>query len=160
MPIDEPGKTRELGLLLDRILFPLVRVSRPLAHLVLWVLSRFPLGLTKWSFLQDLTSPADHRLFADADPRQDLDFILEALRGRAGIVHDFVLVGAPWGFDPSELSCPCDIWRGTEDKIVPEVHAHWLAGRISQHRFHLVENCGHFLLRLKGEEVLRELIRG
>ena len=64
--------------------------------------------------------------------RVELESTKEAGRnGLWGWVDDDLAFVRPWGFDPSSISVPIQIWFGTSDVFVPPAHGEWLAQNIS-----------------------------
>lgn len=63
--------------------------------------------------------------------------------GIDGGMDDQVATVMPWGFDPSSIRVPLQIWHGKEDRFVPFSHGQWLASWIPQAEAHLEENEGH-----------------
>jgi pimeloyl-ACP methyl ester carboxylesterase len=52
----------------------------------------------------------------------------EAMRqGIDGLLDDTMAIHTPWGFDPSGVTAPVDIWYGVDDPYAPPAHALWLA---------------------------------
>lgn len=48
----------------------------------------------------------------------------------AGFIDDDRAFFAPWGFDPSAIEVPVEIWFGDQDLMVPATHGAWLARTI------------------------------
>ena len=66
--------------------------------------------------------------------------------GIDGNVDDQLATVMPWGFDPSSITVPVQIWHGKEDRFVPFSHGQWLASKIPQADAHLEENDGHLTM--------------
>lgn len=66
--------------------------------------------------------------------------------GIDGGMEDQVATVMPWGFDPSSIEVPLQIWHGRLDRFVPFSHGQWLASRIPQAEAHLEENDGHITM--------------
>lgn len=63
----------------------------------------------------------------------------------AGVVDDYRVFGAPWGFEPEDLAVPTHLWQGDADELVPPSWAGRLAGAIPGAELTLVEGASHFL---------------
>lgn len=148
-PIDgRPETVRECGLLLDRILFPLVRRSPWAAAQLLRGAKRIPPWLLKWNLIHEVVSPADRALIASFDAAEVFDFFYEALRpGPWGTVQDYCVLGGPWGFSLDTITTEIHLWQGDEDRIIPLCQARWIADRLPDAHLHIVPGQGHFLLR-------------
>lgn len=48
----------------------------------------------------------------------------------AGFIDDDRAFFAPWGFDPTAIEVPVEIWFGDQDLMVPPTHGAWLARTI------------------------------
>jgi pimeloyl-ACP methyl ester carboxylesterase len=83
-----------------------------------------------------------------------------ALRdGPAPLVDDDLAYVAPWGFDPGSIEVPTLVLAGTEDRVVPPAHAHWLAERIPGAELWLREGEGHVSVLRHGAAALAWLSR-
>jgi surfactin synthase thioesterase subunit len=80
----------------------------------------------------------------------------EGLRQPAGVVEEYRVMTAPWGFAPENLEVPVDVWGGTEDKFVPQSWPAELARRIPDARLHMRPG-GHFLAHLYYREIFGAL---
>jgi len=59
------------------------------------------------------------------DPDRILDD--EAMRaGIGGLLDDTLAIHAEWGFTPSAVTAPVDVWYGIDDTYAPPSHALWL----------------------------------
>lgn len=47
--------------------------------------------------------------------------------GIDGGLDDDLALTQPWGFSPSEIKVPLQIWQGAQDLMVPFSHGEWLA---------------------------------
>jgi pimeloyl-ACP methyl ester carboxylesterase len=72
--------------------------------------------------------------------------------GMDGWVDDTFALEKPWGFDPSTITVPVGIWRGTQDADVGADHADWLLANIGTAQGH-VYHGGH----LPGADVHAEI---
>ena len=71
--------------------------------------------------------------------------IAEGLTDVAGVVDDYRVFGAPWGFEPSEITVPVHVWQGDADDLVPPAWGPRLADAIPGARLTVVPDAGHFL---------------
>jgi pimeloyl-ACP methyl ester carboxylesterase len=71
--------------------------------------------------------------------------IAQGLLDARGMTDEYRVFGAPWGFDPEEISTPAQIWQGTADDLVPEEWGRRLAAKVPDATLHLVEGGTHFL---------------
>ncbi len=168
-PIVRPGAVQELGLLADRILFPLTQQLPLLARLILEVVSQLPPSLLKYILLLDVSSVSDPPLWAAAlryrailsslSPQQATDFFFEAFRsGSRGTVKDYQILGGEWGFRLEDISMPILLWQGEQDNLLPMAHARYLAKHLPLGQLIVVPDCGHFLPRSKMSEILTALV--
>jgi pimeloyl-ACP methyl ester carboxylesterase len=72
--------------------------------------------------------------------------------GMEGWVDDTLAFARPWGFEPSAITVPVGIWRGTKDANVPADHAEWLLANIATAQGHVYAG-GH----LPGPDVYGEI---
>ncbi|MGC8481403.1 MAG: alpha/beta fold hydrolase [Acidimicrobiales bacterium] len=88
----------------------------------------------------------------------DADFA--AIKGEAGVAlieasrhglsdsvdgwfDDDLAFVAPWGFDLSEVTVPALIVHGSDDRMVPVSHFHFLSGKLGHAQTRLLEGEGH-----------------
>jgi pimeloyl-ACP methyl ester carboxylesterase len=105
-------------------------------------------GLAVKSLQRDL-STRDLQVFlrVNPDPRAAMEFFLEAFRsGSRGVVDDYRVLAAPWGFEPEEITVPVHFWHGDSDPVVPHRGPQAVAARIPHASFTLVPGEGHMLL--------------
>ncbi len=154
-PINRKGAVQELGLFVDRILFPLSQHFPTLAAFLLTVASHLPASVLKWMLEQELSSLSDRQVLASLSSKQATDFFYEAFRsGVQGIVEDYRVVGGEWGFKLQEIETEILLWQGEEDYLLPLAHAKYLADNLRFAHLTIVPNQGHFLLRSILEQVL------
>lgn len=74
-------------------------------------------------------SPSDEAVLAREDFAQIVrETIVEQTRnGVGGWVDDDLAFTAPWGFDPTTINVPMQVWFGTSDVLVPSTHGEWIA---------------------------------
>lgn len=63
-----------------------------------------------------------------------------------GMIDDGLASMQPWGFDPSSIKVPLQIWHGKQDMFVPFGHGEWLAGHIPGAEAHMEPGEGHLSL--------------
>lgn len=76
-----------------------------------------------------------------------------------GVVEEYLAWARPWGFDLADIATPVDVWRGTEDHLLPPSWAGRLADGLPLAELHVVEGVGHFLLLSKAQDVFAALLR-
>ncbi len=157
-PLDRPGAAARLGLIADRLLFPLSRRAPVLAELLLWVAKHRSAESLKRELLRDVGSAADQSIVA-AIPAEVLAApLMEALRpGVRGVVQDYRVTGGPWGFDVAGVETPVELWHGLEDRLAPVQQAVELARSAPCANLRELAGCGHFLLHTQLDAVLRNL---
>jgi pimeloyl-ACP methyl ester carboxylesterase len=83
--------------------------------------------------------------------RQDVRAVLresfvEAVRqGPRGWADDDLAFAKPWGFDPEDVDAEVRLWQGELDVLAPRRHGEYVASRLPNGRFELLEGAGHFL---------------
>lgn len=71
----------------------------------------------------------------------------ESLRsGTKGAIADFRILGAPWGFNLTDISVPVDLWIGTEDDQGPDDEQERLESGIPDAVLHVKDGDGHINL--------------
>lgn len=68
--------------------------------------------------------------------------------GEEGMRDDSLAMVKPWGFDPSDIRVPVQIWHGGQDRYIPFAHGVWLAAHIPHAEAHIEpdEGSGSILL--------------
>jgi pimeloyl-ACP methyl ester carboxylesterase len=70
----------------------------------------------------------------------------EAVRqGSDGWVDDDLAFANPWGFDLEDVTVETRVWQGELDVLTPRPHGEYVASRLPNARFELLEGGGHFL---------------
>jgi len=71
--------------------------------------------------------------------------VAEGLGDPAGVVDDYRVFGAPWGFAPSDLAQPVQLWQGDADELVPLSWGERLAASVPGATLNIVAGASHFL---------------
>lgn len=71
--------------------------------------------------------------------------VAEGLADPKGVVDDYRVFGAPWGFDLGDLAVPVHLWQGDADELVPPAWAGRLADAIPGAQLTVVPGATHFL---------------
>jgi pimeloyl-ACP methyl ester carboxylesterase len=70
----------------------------------------------------------------------------EAVRqGVRGWADDDLAFAKPWGFELEEVAAEVRLWQGELDVLAPRSHGEYVASRLPNARFELLEGGGHFL---------------
>jgi pimeloyl-ACP methyl ester carboxylesterase len=83
--------------------------------------------------------------------------IAEGLSDTKGVVADYQILNIPWGFDPSQIAVPTQIWQGDADELVPPDWAPRLHEAIPDSTFTLVPDATHFLWYDHWDEILGQI---
>jgi pimeloyl-ACP methyl ester carboxylesterase len=71
---------------------------------------------------------------------------VEAVRqGVRGWSDDDLAFAKPWGFEPEDVHAEVRLWQGELDVLAPRSHGEYVAARLPNARFELLEGGGHFL---------------
>ena len=158
-PLQPPLSARQLGLHLDQVLFPLSARSRSLAALVVRVSALAPAGVERSVLLRAL--PAEDRAVVEKMTAAELaEGLRDATRhGPGGVVDDYAVLAAEWGFGLSDVGGPVTVFQGAADTLAPRSHAEALAAQLPSGRLEIVEGAGHFLLHEHLGRVLDALVK-
>ena len=76
--------------------------------------------------------PGDARALHDMAAVHDVTAVAhDALRRSSrGAAQELALLARPWGFEPSDIRCPVELWHGSEDVNVPAAVAEGLARQV------------------------------
>lgn len=160
-PVTEPETRRMLAWRNRQVLH--------LAHRAPWVMWPW------FTFLRTLVGTAPeaaigtYTLMLPDDDRQilrrpELSGIIRAdvreagRQGLAGFMLDAAILGSPWGFHPSEIRAPLDIWHGDADSIVPFSMGQYMARHVPEAEFIHVPGRAHYMLLDLFKETLRKLL--
>jgi len=71
---------------------------------------------------------------------------VEAVRqGVRGWADDDLAFAKSWGFEPEDVHAEVRLWQGELDVLAPRTHGEYVASRLPNARFELLEGSGHFL---------------
>ena len=99
-------------------------------------------------------SAVDQRVLDEQGPGI-MAFFVEALRqGPQGVVDDYLLWAAPWGFALEQVRVPVHVWQGDDDLMVPMHHAEDMAARLPNATLHRLPGVGHVSIQLHIGEIL------
>jgi pimeloyl-ACP methyl ester carboxylesterase len=89
----------------------------------------------------------DRRLAAKPEIRTIMkQSFSEAVRqGSRGWADDDLAFAKPWGFDLEDVTVETRVWQGELDVLTPRPHGEYVASRLPNARFELLEGGGHFL---------------
>jgi pimeloyl-ACP methyl ester carboxylesterase len=74
------------------------------------------------------------------------DQFVEAVRqGVRGWADDDLAFAKPWGFEPEDVHAEVRLWQGELDVLAPRSHGEYVASRLPNAQFELLEGGGHFL---------------
>src|SRR2546425_367214 len=103
-------------------------------------------------------SAVDQRVLDQQGPGV-MAFFVEALRqGPKGVVEDYLLWAAPWGFALEQIPVPVHVWQGDDDSMVPMHHAEDMVGRLPNATRHRLPGVGHVSIQLHIGEILDSLV--
>lgn len=98
------------------------------------------------------------RAFEVQSPEQLSLAIAEGLGNTAGVVEEYRVFDAPWGFDPAAIRPPVSIWQGAEDQLVPPAWARRLADHIPASTLTIYDGEGHLAALPHWDEILASLL--
>ena len=71
---------------------------------------------------------------------------VESVRqGSRGWADDDLAFSNPWGFDLEDVTVETRVWQGELDVLTPRPHGEYVASRLPNARFELLEGGGHFI---------------
>ena len=90
----------------------------------------------------------DRAILARPDFRAIMrESFVEAVRqGVRGWADDDLAFAKPWGFEPEDVEAEVRLWQGELDVLAPRSHGEYVASRLPNARFELLEGGGHFLV--------------
>ena len=72
-------------------------------------------------------------------------FVEAARQGVRGWADDDLAFAKWWGFEPEDVHAEVRLWQGELDVLAPRAHGEYVASRLPNARFELLEAGGHFL---------------
>jgi len=156
-PLVDDRYRRELGMMLDRVLFRWAVDHPRWARLMVWVGSLTPDRVVIGNVVRSAVEVERHCLRAEAPVV--LAFLREATRnGPSGVVDDYARLSADWGFDLGAVQCHVTLWHGTDDPLVPISHGRDLARKLSAAKFEELSGRGHFLPFTDAATIISDLV--
>ena len=73
-------------------------------------------------------------------------FVEAVRRGVRGWADDDLAFAKSWGFEPEDVEAEVALWQGELDVLAPRSHGVYVASRLPNARFEIVEGQGHFLV--------------
>lgn len=71
---------------------------------------------------------------------------IESVRqGSRGWADDDLAFAKPWGFELGDVTVETRVWQGELDVLTPRPHGEYVAARLPNARFEVLEGGGHFL---------------
>ena len=104
-------------------------------------------------------SPASKRAILN-DPQGFANATTEGLVNGSGVVDEYLILNAAYGFDLADIKVPVHLWWGDDDRLVPGDWVGRLAERIPDSTVSIVPGLGHFLLAEKSASVLETMVAG
>ncbi len=134
--------------------------AQRLGNALLPVLSAHPALLSR--VISAHAAPGERARLASAGERLEAAaaFFASCSGGVGGLIQDYRVYAAPWGFEPAEVRAPVDLWHGGADPLVPAQHAQVLAAALARCEIHLDPDEGHHFFRARLATILERLIRG
>jgi pimeloyl-ACP methyl ester carboxylesterase len=128
------------------------------AERLIGFLERHQRSVTKLALLG--ASNADRSTLATAKLRESAmgSFLGAASGGVRGMLQDYALCCAPWGFDVGDIHSEVHLWHGADDDFVPLEHARALAAALPRCRATIGTDDGHFFYRRRMADVLETLV--
>lgn len=162
VPLDVFGTTRGLTSD-DRLLLFLVRWAPWLASALLRVSIADASDVRLYQEIRR-SFPAPDRAALDrrGSATQAVAFVRESMRqGTRGVLEDYRIFGAPFGFMLEGIRAPVQLWEGSEDHTGPVQYREFLLQRIPDATLNLVPGEGHIsLLANQAPAILSALLAG
>jgi pimeloyl-ACP methyl ester carboxylesterase len=80
--------------------------------------------------------------YRDVIKEQFVEAVRQGVRGWA---DDDLAFAKPWGFEPEDVQAEVRLWQGELDVLAPRSHGVYVASRLPNAHFDLLEGGGHFL---------------
>ncbi|MGB2874656.1 MAG: alpha/beta hydrolase [Gaiellaceae bacterium] len=89
----------------------------------------------------------DRAIISGEDFRRILreSWVESARQGVRGWADDDLAFAKPWGFELEDVQADVRLWQGELDVLAPRSHGEYVASRLPNARFELLEGGGHFL---------------
>lgn len=159
LPLDRPGRAAQLSGL-DRLLLRLSRHRPAAARATFRAMragQRHPSRLAgsgkAWAF-RPLWGAADAAVMAGPAGPALAAAARVAIADPQGMVEEYLVFGAPWGFALDEIAVPVRIWQGDADALVPAAWADELAAAIPGATVVACPGEGHMLPVAHWPEIL------
>jgi hypothetical protein len=132
---------------MDRVLLVLSRWAPPLARAALHAAVAWPTPeRLRTGMLRQLPGPDAAVLRASAAP-DAVAFVKESVRsGTRGVIQEYRVFGAPWGFELGEVRVPIQLWEGSEDHMGPPSYPAALLAGLANATLETVPGEGHLSL--------------
>ncbi|MCU0269325.1 MAG: alpha/beta hydrolase [Acidimicrobiales bacterium] len=158
VPLDDPDAFEELNRM-DRRLCRLSRKHPSEARAVFQATRELALRSPK----RFAKASARELCAADADVvRAGAEWyaaaVAEGLRHPRGVVDEYRVMAAPWGFAPEEVVAAVQLVQGADDTLVPPVWSQRLADRLPTADLTVVDGAGHFVAYGRWRDVLAPLV--
>jgi pimeloyl-ACP methyl ester carboxylesterase len=107
----------------------------------------------------ELSEPDRSTLAAPRLRQNLLESAVEALAGgyQGAATESQLLFVRPWGFSPTQVTCPVELWYGAADTIVPQEMGVYLHDTLPDARLTVLPDAGHTLYLTHWAEILRSL---
>ncbi len=159
-PVVDPDRRRELGLLLDRVLLRIAPRHRRTAQAIVALAASPPDRVLRRALLRSATGP-ERSALAALRVDEAVGFLRESVRqGAAGVVDDYRMIGADWGFALGAVDLPVTVWHGADDPLVPLRHGSRLAAELEHAELRTCPGAGHFLPLTHAHEIFAGLAAG
>lgn len=159
-PLDDPTRFGELNRM-DRAMTRISQRSHVAGRAMFGTLGRLarksPDRFTRTS-TRDLPEP-DRAALEALGPGVFADWAAHAMSDPAGMVEEYRAWVRPWGCTLDQITCPTDVWQGTDDTLVPPPWGAVLHEAILHSTLHAVAGAGHLVAFERWPEVLRPLAR-
>ncbi len=148
----------QLGMGLDRVLFPVARWAPPLGRAILGPGRLLPASIGMRQMLKEVRSAGDRAVLETLDPGELRSwFTTGARRGTGGMVDDYRALVRDWGFALEDVAAPVRLWQGEQDVLVPMAEAQFVHGQLPASTLTVVPGIGHFVLFRHLDDVLAGL---
>jgi pimeloyl-ACP methyl ester carboxylesterase len=156
-PHATPGLARRIRLPLSTLADHPVPVRR-LGNALLPLLGANPAWLSQ--VISACAAPSERARLASATERLGAAaaFFDSCSGGVGGLIDDYGVYAASWGFDPAEVYSPVDLWHGVADPLVPVQHALSLAAVLPHCETFLDPEEGHHFFRARLAVILERLV--